>query len=93
MHRSECVHVGSVIESLFGRGDLPPRVVLRRDRLGSWPTAMAGDVFRWSEEDQGYVRERVLPSCVYLAGVVRAGWGFLFCEAAAGEQQEELCLA
>lgn len=80
-----------VCAALFARGELPARVELRRDRIGAWPSAMAGDTFRWSDADQGYVRERVLPECVYLAGVVRAGWGFLFREAAA--EQEELCLA
>jgi hypothetical protein len=76
-----------VCRDLFERGDLPDRVVLRRDRVGAWPTARTGDVFAWSEQERGYVRERTLPPCVYLAGVVRAGWGFLF-SAAPAEQLE-----
>lgn len=71
---SDATHIGLVIESLFGRGDLPDRIVVLRDR---WPCDRHGDEYYWDDIRRGYqcARGRDL---IYLAAVVRDQWGSLF---------------
>ena len=76
MSRSDCVSVGSVLDRLFARGELPERVELLRDRDG-FPWLRAGECFSWSDELRGYVREYD-QRFVFLAGVVRLDWGWAF---------------
>lgn len=76
------VHVSTVINELFDRGDLPDRIVVTRDRF---PCDRRGDVYFWNAERRGYqcARGRDL---IYLAAVVRSLWGDVF-EPAAIELQ------
>lgn len=83
MNRSDCVTVGSVIEGLFSRGELPTRIVALRD---AWPIVRAGDQFVWCDERSGFVCARGR-DLICRAGVIRDGWNFLYGEAPQAQAQ------
>jgi len=66
--------ISTVMDRLFARGSLPPRIVcLQPDGV-----ALLGEEWVWSEAAVGYVPSDRLSRYVLLAGRVRSAWLFEF---------------